>query len=314
MVCKSQYCPYSHISDMLSRTDHPWWLAMFEFEVYFDDSGTDGANEIAIAACYVSSKEQWDEFNRNWKEILEDENFDHFHMAEFVAKPEAGHKPFCDWSDEKKKRVYRRLAAAINVRVRHGFAIAVPKRRFDACAFQEFRKEYAENHYVFAVKSLFGLLEKWRTKYCVAVPMQYVFDHGSLGEQQLGGIWDKYSRDERARTRYGIADDGVLFQSKTLFKPLQAADILAWQMHNHMRKVISRGCQPHEEYTLSHPGFRLLRDHQVLDLAFYSTEQLQGFFSKTKEHHNITGRWPWEGEGPIGGTVRLTEPGRIQLK
>jgi hypothetical protein len=187
----------------------------------------------------------------------------------------------------------------------------VPKQRFDACAFPEFREEYAKNHYVFAVKSLFGLLEKWRTKYCVAVPMQYVFDHGSLGEQQLGGIWDKYSRDERARTRYGIADDGVLFQSKTLFKPLQAADILAWQMHNHMRKVISRGCQPHEEYTLSHPGFRLLRDHQVLDLAFYSTQQLQGFFSKTTEHHKITGRWPWEGEGPIGGTVRLTEPGRI---
>ena len=285
---------------------------MFEFEVYFDDSGTDGTNEIAVAACYVSSKEQWNEFNRNWKEILEEEHFDHFHMAEFVAKPEAGHKPFCDWSNEKKKRVYSRLAATINIRVRHGFAIAVPKKSFDAYVLQEFKEEYAENHYVWAVKSLFGILEEWRKKYRIVVPMQYVFDGGSLGDRQLMEIWMRYSQEEEARTRYGLAEyDGVLFQSKKVFRPLQAADILAWQMHNHMRKVIVPGCQPHEEFSRSHPGFRLLRDRQSLNLGFYSTQQVQDFFEKTKKHHDITGRWPWEGHGPIGGKVRLTEPGRI---
>ncbi len=66
----------------------------------------------------------------------------------------------------------------------------------------------------------------------------------------------RYSQEEEARTRYGLADyDGVLFQSKKVFRPLHAADILAWQMHNHMRKVILPGCQPHEELARSHPGF-----------------------------------------------------------
>ncbi|MGH2510483.1 MAG: hypothetical protein ACRDHZ_24170, partial [Ktedonobacteraceae bacterium] len=220
--------------------------------------------------------------------------------------------PFCEWSDEKKKRVYRRLAATINLRVRQGFAVAVPKKSFDAHVLQEFKEQYAENHYVFAVKSLLGLLEAWRMKYRVALPMQYVFDRGSLGEWQLKEIWDKYSQDEEAKQRYGLSDDdGVSFQSKNVFKPLQAADILAWQMHNHMRKVIARGCQPHEEFALSHPGFRLLRDRQSLDLGFYSAKQTQDFFAKTKRHHEATGHWPWERGGPLGAKVTLTEPGKI---
>src|SRR5262249_20109220 len=53
-----------------------------------------------------------------------EEGFDMFHMAEFVAKPEMGHKPFCDWDNTKRTRVYRRLASIINCRVRKGFAIA----------------------------------------------------------------------------------------------------------------------------------------------------------------------------------------------
>ena len=67
MSCdKSQYCAYAHVSAMLARTGLPWWLAMFEIELYFDDSGTDGNTPVAVAACYVSTKKQWDEFVRNW--------------------------------------------------------------------------------------------------------------------------------------------------------------------------------------------------------------------------------------------------------
>src|ERR1700722_7871955 len=101
---------------------------MFEFEVYFDDSGTDGVTPVAVAACYVASKTQWTEFARNWDEVRAKEGFDAFHMAEFVANPDAGHKPFCEWDNPKKERVYGKLASIINTRVRKGFAIAVPKK------------------------------------------------------------------------------------------------------------------------------------------------------------------------------------------
>ena len=66
------------------------------FTAYFDDSGTDGNSDIAIAACYVSTKRGWDDFVEAWDRVRYEEGFDVFHMAEFVAKREMGHKPWCD--------------------------------------------------------------------------------------------------------------------------------------------------------------------------------------------------------------------------
>jgi hypothetical protein len=61
-----QYCPYGHFSSMLARTGLEWWLYMFTFETYWDDSGTNKESPIAVAACYVATKTQWDEFVKDW--------------------------------------------------------------------------------------------------------------------------------------------------------------------------------------------------------------------------------------------------------
>jgi hypothetical protein len=58
------YDAYSHFSEMLNRTGSDWYLSMLELEVYFDDSGTDANSSVAVASCYVSTKDQWDAFNR----------------------------------------------------------------------------------------------------------------------------------------------------------------------------------------------------------------------------------------------------------
>jgi len=58
---------------------------MFELEVYFDDSGTDGGSPVAVAAGYVAAKKQWDELTRNWNRVAEESGFDALHMADFLA-------------------------------------------------------------------------------------------------------------------------------------------------------------------------------------------------------------------------------------
>jgi hypothetical protein len=306
---KSQYCAYAHVSAMLARANVPWWMAMFEFEVYFDDSGTDGVTPVAVAACYVSSKNQWDEFVRNWDEVRDTEGFDVFHMAEFVAKPDAGHKPFCDWDNPKKDRVYGKLASIINTRVRKGFAISVPKKPFDQHAFPEFKEQYAADHYTWAVKSAIGLVENWRKKFKITAPMQYVFDQGSLGERQIKAVWEECEQRESAREKYGIVPNGVMFQDKAFFKPLQAADILAWQVQNNMRRTVMIGRDP-DDRSLIHPGFKLLRQNRPMDLAFYSTDQLKRVFDAAKTLKEVTGKWPWE-QDPISARVEITEPGIV---
>jgi hypothetical protein len=309
MCVQCQYCAYRHVSSMLERTRIDWDLAMFELEVYFDDSGTDRGTPVAVAACYVASKVQWDEFVKNWDKAREEEGFDVFHMAEFVAKPQMGHKPFCDWDNKKKERVYRRLASTINCRVRKGFALAVPKKPFDEYAFPEFKEQYAADHYTWAAKSVIGLLEEWRQQYKVSSPMQYVFDRGSLGQKQIEQIWNDYSSHPTARSKYGIVPGGVMFQDKSMFKPLQAADILAWQMQNHMRRTVMVGKSINDR---EHPGFRQLQENHPMNLGFYSTKQLRNVFDTARMFHQEHGRWPWGFGAPIAGKTIRALPGIVE--
>jgi hypothetical protein len=282
---------------------------MFELEIYFDDSGTDARTPVAVAACYVASKAQWGEFARNWNDVMVQEGFDMFHMAEFVAKPEMKHEPFYRWSREKKTRVYRRLVSIINARVRKGFAVAVPKLPFDELVFDEFR-QFAENHYVFAVKTVMGYIDNWRQQFSISAPMQYVTESGSLGEEQIHRIWMECLLHKYSKEKYGIVPDGVMFEDKRHFKPLQAADILAWQMQNNMRRTVMVGQDPLDR-GLAHSGFLMLRDGRPMELAFYSREQMRMALENTKNYHATHGIWPWEPESGAFLRISRTKPGAV---
>lgn len=247
---------------------------MFEFELYCDDSGTDGNSPVAVAACYISPKRQWDEFVRNWDEVRQAEGFDAFHMAEFVAKPDAGHKPFCDWDNTKKDRVYAKLSSIINTRARQGFGVAVPKAAYDNAAPQSFRDRYAEDHFTYAVLCCIGLVKQWRQQYRVIPPIQYVFDQGSP-QKQIKKVWDVLASYPPEANKYGLAPGGCSFQDMRVFKPLQAADILAWQMRNHMRRVMLEG---KDDLDSCHKGFKVLREGQHMRLGFFTEEQMRNNF------------------------------------
>jgi hypothetical protein len=100
-----------------------------------------------------------------------------------------------------------------------------------------------------------------------------------------------------------------MFQDKAVFKPLQAADILAWQVQNHMRRTVMIGRDP-DDPRLLHPGFKMLREKRPMDLGFYSTDQLKRVFDAAKTMKETTGKWPWE-PNSISARVRLTTPGVI---
>jgi len=283
MVCpESQYCPYRHFSSMLERTGTDWLIAMFE--VYFEDSGTHPGSEIAIAACYVSTKRLWDEFTKEWDNARWEEGFEAFHMAHFLAPKEHGHKPFCDWDNTKKDHVYSRLAKIVNENKRIGIAIAVPKKSYDAVP-ERIRNYHGHEHYTFAVRMCLLRIAEWRYKCGITLPIQYIFSW-EMGRKrkEIESIWE--NMHPSWQERFGIEPEGVSFQHHEHFKPLQAADILAWQMNNHMRKIWPLG---HDTLDVLHHGFRVLREDQEMDLGFFTEEQVQKWVKRIDEDELTNG-------------------------
>lgn len=261
------------------------------FEAYFDDSGTDENSDIAIAACYISTKRGWDDFVKAWDDARWEEGFDIFHMAEFVAPREHGHKPFCEWDDEKKKHVFARLAKIINENKWIGVASAVPKRIWDNTP-ERIRQQYGREHYTFAVRMCMMRIVDWRAKSLVRLPIRYIFDwemSSSPKRNEISTILNIIAQHPRAGPMFGVEPEGYSFEHKDVFKALQAADILAWQMRCHMRKIFPLG---HDDEALCHDGFRLLRENQHLDLGFFTQEQIDNFVAKNDELERTHGPLP----------------------
>jgi hypothetical protein len=261
----------------LERATPDCVIAMFT--AYFDDSGTDGNSDIAIAACYVSTKRGWDDFVSAWDDARWEEGFEAFHMVDFVAPPQYGHKPFCDWDNAKKSHVYARLANIINQNKRIGIAAAVPKQVWDSTP-EFIRGFYGREHYTFAVRQCLLRIAEWKKRSLISFPIRYVFDWEMRHESkriEIEKLLDFISEHQDVAKLYGLEPAGYGFEHKEEFKPLQAADVLAWQMRSHMRKIWPAG-QDVEE--LCHPGFRTLREDQEMDLGFFTEAQIDDFVAK----------------------------------
>lgn len=282
-----EYCAYSHIASMLERTGTNWLIAVYE--TYLDDSGTNTQSPIAIAAGYVSTELGWKRFVRDWDVARCEEGFDAFHMAEFTAPREQGHRPWCEWDNAKKDRVYKRLATIINENKRIGIGVAVPKKVYDSVP-ERIRQHYGFEHYTFAVRMFLMRIADWREKSMIALPMQYILDWESLESPKRVEITNTLeSVHPKLKSLFGLEDGGYQFQKKKYFKPLQAADILAWQMNTYMPKIYPQGETEENVTQLLHPGFKMLRVDQEMDLGFFSETNMGAWVARIEEYERIHG-------------------------
>jgi hypothetical protein len=209
------------------------------FTLYCDDSGTHSESDIAVAACYISTVEQWTEFNRNWNEVNARENFGVFHMADFVAKKEQFAS--LEWNDQTKRD--RTLPALINIiktRARIGFSVVIVKSAYDdVIVGGKLREKCGDNHYAFAVRICTAMVDRWRKRHHYEAPVEYVFDRLSKGKGDINALFDKLLLGgDIALKQYGVYKGCWSFQDKAQVLPLQAADIWAWENYRYMRDCV----------------------------------------------------------------------------
>jgi hypothetical protein len=111
---------------------------------------------------------------------------------------------------------------------------------------------------------------QWRLRSLIKHPVRYIFDwerQKSQKREEISKILELIAKQQNQEIAHllGLEPQGYSFEHKEQFKPLQAADILAWQMRSHMRNVWQLG---RDDKSLCLPGFRFLRIDQALDLDF----------------------------------------------
>lgn len=199
---------------------------------YFDESYTHApAPLIYTVGGYVSSVKRWKKFEREWAEALREVDVSFFHMAKFEARK----KEYEGWSNEKRVRVLRRLHGIIKERVFVGFACSVNLSDYQEVIKTDELRAYFGNPHVFVTIACMKTIGAWADGQHFREPIAYVFESGSGHDAEVSRLFANAIRDENQRERYRVGSFSI--QDKRLILPLQAADILAYEV----TKVISWG-------------------------------------------------------------------------
>ena len=232
-----------------------------DFAAYFDDGGHPNDQDLVLAAGVLSSKEQWLKFETEWQDALESVGVPRntvFHMTDFMhGRDETS--PFYGWDENRKHHLLDKLVHVCAVRVRRYFSETV------------FMEDYRQVNAQYALEECYGApcgivgrnlvmrLKTWLQDQGSNARLLIFFEDGT---KHKGDLIDACHRDNLPCPS---------FVKKNELIPLQAADLLAWEVAKNIRKV-----RKHPDMTPDY-YFDVLMRHASLkrDNTAYTVKELE---------------------------------------
>lgn len=232
--------PYSatrHLSNAIFQFDakEKIMVMLMDYKIYFDESeNTDADGQpnmpkvYCIAGC-VSTSEQWQAFEVEWKEALDkyllprwpkSRRPPFFHMKEFANGKS---KLYAGMPKEEKDAFLSTLHAIMKKYTLRRFATCVPMADYQALTDEE-KFVFGHPHMGAAVNCMKALRE-WAIKIGLKERMAYIFEKGSGHDRHLSEAF--YRQNEEQWQEYRIRS--VTHIEKHEMMPLQAADIIAFE-------------------------------------------------------------------------------------
>ena len=200
---------------------------------YFDESGTHENSAVIAFGGFISTPERWERFQDEWRGLVKDEyGLDYFHMAEFAHST----GQFKAWTDEtmRRKRLSR-LLGVIEKYVIASVGFVLVRRAYDTIISADSR-EYGGGPYgLLAVKTFADVGEMIRLT-GLRGKVAYVFEEGAKGRDQVERVYRGLKKSQSHLERNRLLD--LSFKDKRQCLPLQAADILAYELYRGLDEQI----------------------------------------------------------------------------
>ena len=191
------------------------------YSAYFDESGTHAASDTVAVAGFVSNVTQWDMFSQKWGQVLKESKLEYFHMTDF----ENSQGQFSGWSKEEKHDLLNKLLPIISEHTFWSVGCVVDRNLFDA-VLSDVAKKICGDAYGFAAMGCwrhFGLVLQKHDAW-----MDCTMDKGAKGRDAIETIFHEDIRFPEWNDDNRIIK--LSFEKKEIFLPLQASDILAYEL------------------------------------------------------------------------------------
>jgi hypothetical protein len=243
---------------------------------YFDDSGTDQRNRAAVVGGYVGSDFQWERFVARWTKTLNDAHVEVLHRSDL----ESFQGEFAEakgWNPPRRTELVRKLHSIIKTSTYSAVGSSVIKDDFNTVM-------------PVWVKHLFGGAYGWCAFWCVVAmrgwcverhitdTIAWHFESGTRGASEIKEMFQAL-RHAELRDSYRI--NSVCFSGKEL-KPLQAADVVAYEIFKHVENQILDGGQRHPRRLSALDLFRRQDERYV---TFWNKDRLIHWLAKCDREH-----------------------------
>ena len=235
------------------------------FVAALDASGSEDS-AVFVVAGFVAPESAWKDFRREWQDRLDRDSLPYFHMREYAHSV----GPWKSWKgDERRRRtLYCDLMSIIagTVSLKVGSVIAISRLKRIP---QDLRDHFHFGKYSLAARTVAADIRRWASRERITTPIEMVFEDGDKGKGDLLAVLEN---DQLPAPRFrGKVDRVTATGAAPGYLPLQAADIIAYEIYNAAEKV-ERGSLTNLRWAIDvldkipgEPGIYL--DHSIEDLV-----------------------------------------------
>jgi Protein of unknown function (DUF3800) len=196
-------------------------------ECYFDESGSHHGSPALCVAGYIMEKEHCKALDVGWKRVLDQYRLPYFRMSSCAHRQ----KPFDHLLPEECIDAEKAMIALINEHALLGLAVAVNE--------QDYWHLFGPNSpggspYSFCCWQILAGIKSWIQKNNFDGEISYFYEAGHASKSEANRIMNRIFSNSELRASYHYSTH--TFADKEKLRPLQAADILAWQWHTQMKR------------------------------------------------------------------------------
>jgi len=197
------------------------------FTAYFDASGHPSDQPFVVVSGYVANFLQWQVFNGNW--AATHKRFDvrlPFHTTDFMH----GNKPYDKWErgSAEANAFLTSLCIAQQMSILVSISCIVDMGDFRGIN-EVLQMDTILPAFALGARYCVELLELWQKNHEIGYPIECIFEDGDFGK----GKFMELMRVERMPS--------PIFKDKKDFPGLQAADHLAWEQANQLKRERKAG-------------------------------------------------------------------------
>jgi hypothetical protein len=250
---------------------------------YFDDSGTHSSAEVVLWYGLFGNNFQWDYFNQLWAAKLKEPSpgkaaLTRFHMAEC----QAARGEFAGWSRTATDFLVHELGDIILKCGLWADGVVIPRKEWDELVTGDLRTALGDAE-GYSLRIAFVRATKWARQTGCDDKIAFVFDQRHEKEAEGKRIFQLFEHLAKIEPN-AVKPLSCDFSNSVGVLPLQAADMVAWELYQYSLEYLKRDA-PHA----GRKQLKRLWQGKRMELGFASRtaiEKMVGLESgKEKEEH-----------------------------